>query len=325
VAPPSVSLILPNRNNGPVLDLVLERLAEHTSYPDVELVVVDDGSTDDSVARLRRWRDSGRLPETTLVEQAPAGAIAALNTALQRARGELVVQLDGDATIETPAWLERMVGFLEAQPGAGVVGAGVVFDNGRVHAYGVEVVTPDGLHDRGTRIAEPRGRRTLHSRVHRPRAEDCPEGRAVAEVDAVVGCCMLYPRALAQEIGGYDPGFSPVWFDDLDLCLSARRLGHKVFVLPDVHVVHRASLRNPREGGGGAAAARRAAGRVIPQGVKDRLIAAARLDRPAPEQLARLRHHYAYWREKWGWDPLNPDLAEIRRRWAATELCWRER
>jgi hypothetical protein len=136
---------------------------------------------------------------------------------------------------------------------------------------------------------------------------------------------MLYPRALAQEIGGYDPGFSPVWFDDLDLCLSARRLGRKVFVLPDVHVVHRASLRNPREGGGGAAAARRAAGRVVPQGVKDRVIAAARLDRPAPEQLARLRHHYAYWREKWGWDPLNPDLAEIRRRWGATQLCWRER
>ncbi len=323
---PSVSLILPNRNNGPVLDLALERLVANTTHPDWELIVVDDGSTDASPEILRRWRDSRRLPAMTLVEQPAAGAVAALNAALARARGELVVQLDGDATVETPGWLERMIALQASDPRVGVVGAGVVFDNGRVHAFGVELVTPEGMHDRGTRIAEPAGRRTLHSRVHRPRAEGCPEAREVAEVDATVGCCMLYPRALAQEIGGYDPGFSPVWFDDLDLCLSARRLGHKVFVAPDVRVLHRASLRNPRDAAlGPGAAVRRALGRVTPQAAKDLVIAAARLDRPTPEQLKRLHHHYAYWREKWGWDPLNPDMDAIRRRWGATELCWRER
>ena len=320
---PSVSLILPNRNNGPVLELALERLLANTTHPDWELVVVDDGSTDESLAILRRWRDSGRLGTMTLVEQPATGAVAALNTALGHARGELVVQLDGDATVETPGWLERMIGVLESGPRVGVVGAGVVFDNGRVHAFGVDLVGPDGMHDRGTRIAEPRGRRTLHSRVHRPRAEDCPERLAVAEVDAVVGCCMLYPRALAEEIGGYDLGFSPVWFDDLDLCLSARRLGSKVLVAPDVRVLHRASLRNPRDRGRGLGALRRAAGRVTPQRAKDAVIAAAGLNRPSPAQLARLHHHYAYWREKWGWDPLNPDLAEISRRWEGTEICWR--
>ena len=145
-------------------------------------------------------------------------------------------------------------------------------------------------------------------------------------MDASVGVCMLYPRALAQEIGGYDPGFSPVWFDDLDLSLSARRFGRKVFVLPDVHVVHRASLRNPRgDGGSRAATARRTLGRAVPQAAKDAVIAAARLDRPTPAQRERLRHHYAYWREKWGWDLLNPDVEAIRRRWGETEICWRDR
>ena len=327
MARPPVSLILPNRNNGPVLEVMLERLAAHTTYPHVELVVVDDGSTDDSVAILKRWRDSARGPEMTLVEQPAAGAVAALNAALARARGELVVQLDGDATIETPGWLERMVDLLAREPRAGVVSAGVVFDSGRVHAYGVNLVTPDGLHDRGTRIGEPRGRRTLHSRVHRPRAADCPEARAPAEVDASLGVCMLYPRALAEEIGGYDVGFSPVWFDDLDLSLSARRLGRKVFVLPEVQVVHRQSLRNARDPRGAVqragTAARRALGRVAPQAVKDAAIAVGRLDRPSPATLARLEHHYGYWREKWGWDLLNPDMAEISRRWGGTEVCWR--
>jgi hypothetical protein len=41
-----------------------------------------------------------------------------------------------------------------------------------------------------------------------------------------------------------------------------------------------------------------------------------------PEQRARLRHHYAYWHEKWGWDLLNPDMDAVRARWGATEVCW---
>ena len=42
-----------------------------------------------------------------------------------------------------------------------------------------------------------------------------------------------------------------------------------------------------------------------------------------PEQQARLAHHYAYWREKWGFDLVNPDVDAIRARYADTELCWR--
>ncbi len=146
-----------------------------------------------------------------------------------------------------------------------------------------------------------------------------------AEVDASIGVCMLYPRALAQEIGGYDRGFSPVWFDDIDLSLSARKLGRKVFVLPDVRVIHRASMRNPRHGGSTrVAVARRALGRWTPQTLKDAVIAAGRLDRPTPAQRERLLHHYAYWREKWGWDVLNPDVEAIRQCWGGTEICWRE-
>jgi GT2 family glycosyltransferase len=323
---PPVSLILPNRNNGPVLDLALHRLWRNTTYPDFELVVVDDGSTDASRQVLRRWRDARRFPSFTLLEREPRGAAVALNDALAHARGELVVQLDGDATVETPRWLERMVDFLTGDERIGVVGAGVVADNGRVHAYGVNVVTPDGMHDRGTHILEPVGRRTEHSRVRRPRAGEAPEGRALAEVDTTLGCCMLYRRALAEELGGYDTNFSPVWFDDLDLCLSARRLGRKVFVMPEVEILHRLSMRNSRAAGGpvqfAGAAARRAIGRFVPQDAKDVLLHALRMDRPTEEHLERLRHHYDYWRRKWGFDPLNPDLDAVRRRYGATEVCW---
>jgi hypothetical protein len=61
---------------------------------------------------------------------------------------------------------------------------------------------------------------------------------------------------------------------------------------------------------------------VLPETVKVRIRQRTGLGAPPPAQLERLRHHYAYWREKWGWDLLNPDMAEIRRRHAGSELLW---
>jgi GT2 family glycosyltransferase len=319
---PPVSLLLPNRDNAGVLDLALDRLAENTTYPDFELIVIDDGSTDGSRDLLRRWHDSGRLRSMTLLEREHSGVAASLNAGLEAASGELIVSLDGDATIETPGWLERMVGLLCSDPRVGVVTAAIVLDTGRVHAHGVSIVSPDGLHDGATTIAEPAGRRTLHSRVRRPRAADLPPPGGPVEVDASIGCCMLYPRSLVDDAGGYDLGYTPVWFEDLDLSLTARRLGRKVFFLPDVEVLHRLSMRGPEPRGGARRALRGVAARV-PQRAKDAVVAAARLDRPSGAQLERLRSHYAHWRGKWGFDLLNPDMDAVLARYGDTEVCWR--
>lgn len=321
---PAVSLLLPNRNNEPVLDLALERLATHTTYPNFELIVVDDGSTDRSLDILKRWRAEARFEHFTLLVTEHAGVGAALNRALEHAGGDIAVSLDGDATIETPGWLERMVAFQRSDPRIGVVTPAVTHDTGRVHARGINLVCAEGLHDGTTQVKEPVGRRTLHVNVERPRAADVSP--VAAEVDAALGVGMLFPRALARELGDYDLGFAPVWFEDLDLSLSMRRLDAKVFCLPEVNFLHRGSLRNVRETTTAAglmrSRARRALGRVVSQPVKDVLIAAARLNRVRPEQRARMEHHYRYWREKWGFDLLNPDMDEIARLYGSTEVCW---
>jgi hypothetical protein len=154
----------------------------------------------------------------------------------------------------------------------------------------------------------------------------------LAEVDSGIGCCMMYRREAALAAGGYDRAYSPVWFDDVDLCLGIRKLGGKVFYLPDVRVIHHFVGRRAPEGGlarlgpkrVGRAILRRTGGR-LPQPAQRAIETRWAIDlwahfrRP---QVKMIRHHIGYWREKWGWDPRNPDMDAIERRWGDTEICW---
>jgi len=322
-----VSLIVPNRNNEPVLDLFLDRLRDNTPGPEFELIVVDDGSTDRSREILRRWRDSGAFERFTLIERESSGIIATLNAALAEASGEIVVRLDGDATLESPGWLERMLSFYRSDERIGVVVARIVFDSGHVHSYGMNIVSPEGVHDRGTRLTEPVGGRTLDINVERPLASDTTEGDELAEIDGAIGCCTMFSRELAERIGGFDRRYDPVGFEDFDFALGARRLGRKVFFFPEVDVVHRLTLRNPRSDSSRAEWAlwrlRRRVGNLFPQRVRNAVARAAKLGDNDPDRIALLRRHYESWREKWGFDPLNPDMDEVLRRYGGTEVCWR--
>jgi len=306
---PRVSILMPVHNRAHLLDRVLGALADTTNYPEVELLAVDDRSTDGSLDLLRRWETSGRLPAMRVLESPGAGAVVALNTALDAASGEFCVQLDDDVKVETPGWIERMLELMRIDVAVGVVTGKVVLDSGEIQACGVDVVGPAGWRER-------RG----------PPGGDVE--RRVAEVDSGIGCFMMYRRSDALEAGGYDPEWSPVWLDDVDLCMGIRALGRKSFYLPDVVALHYMDTRRPQSPGLARLRPRqlaRAVGRRLPRRVRQLIDSRAGLHMLAyytGEQAERLRHHYAYWREKWGWDPRNPDMAEIQRRWGGTEICW---
>jgi GT2 family glycosyltransferase len=325
---------MPVHDRDHLLDRVLDRLAANTTYENVELIAVDDHSTDRSLEILREFERSGRFPSVTVVESPGRGAITALNTALGTASGEVCVQLDDDVTVETRGWVERMLDLMLLDEAVGVVTAKIVFDSGELHACGVNVVGRSGWHERTTEPFEPIGERQWLSRTKQRVREG--EGGAVetraAEVDSGIGCCMMYRRDDALDVGGYDQEWSPVWFDDVDLCIKLRARGRKVFYIPDVRAVHHVTGRAERPTG---------IRRFTPSHVRKALLRRAywRLPYSATraiesrfdvdmlghytrEQCARLRHHHALWREKWGWDARNPDPDEVRRRWGHTEICW---
>ena len=326
---PLVSVLMPNMNNEAVLDDVLSKLVENTTYPRWELIVADDGSTDDSIAILRRWERSGRIPSFTLLEREHAGIIPTLNAALDAVQGEMIVRIDGDTTIETPGWLERMLAFHALDARIGLSVGRVIFDSGHVHTFGMNVVGPEGLHERGTRVVEPVGRRTVNGELARPLERDSTEGDEPAEVDAALGCWTMFPTELARELGGWDMGYNPVWYEDIDFAFAVRAVaGLKVFYLPDVRIVHHTGRRAPRLETSKAKLAllkaNRAAGRFVPDSVRRGVARRAGIGEADPKKLTLLESHRAHWRGKWGFDPVNPDVEAIRSRYAGTEVLWAE-
>jgi poly-beta-1,6 N-acetyl-D-glucosamine synthase len=99
---PPVSVIVPAYNEEVGIQATIRSLAA-SRYPDFEIIVVDDGSTDRTAERVEQLAD----PRTTLVRQPNGGKHAALNTGVARARHDIVVMIDGDTQFEpdTIRWL----------------------------------------------------------------------------------------------------------------------------------------------------------------------------------------------------------------------------
>jgi glycosyltransferase involved in cell wall biosynthesis len=115
VTPPLVSVVIPTYNYGHcVADAVDSALAQ--TYPAVEVIVVDDGSTDDTPDRLAKYGDRIRV-----IRQPNQGLSAARNAGIRAAAGELVALLDSDDAFH-PRKLEHQTAYLAANPAVGLVG-----------------------------------------------------------------------------------------------------------------------------------------------------------------------------------------------------------
>ncbi len=118
---PLFSVVIANRNRQEDLRRALQSIRDQT-YRNLEVIVVDDGSTDGAPAMVQ-----SEFPNTRLIELggSGSGACKTFNTGLRAARGELVAMLDNDATIEAD-WVERTVERFRARPRLGAVATKII-------------------------------------------------------------------------------------------------------------------------------------------------------------------------------------------------------
>jgi glycosyltransferase involved in cell wall biosynthesis len=192
------------------------RHACRLDYPNLEIVVVDDGSADATAAIV------GSHPRARLVTQPHAGLSAARNTGFRAAAGELVAYLDADA-YPSPEWPYLLALGLDGPAVAGVGGPNVP-------------PTSDGT---GAQCVARAPGGPVHVLVGDDRAEHVP------------GCNMAFRRAALAEVGGYDPIFTTAG-DDVDLCWRVLDKGWEIGFHPAALVWHhrrptaRAYLRQQR-------------------------------------------------------------------------------
>jgi len=225
---PPVPVVTVNFNAGDAL-LACARSVLASSAP-VELVVVDNGSTDGSLPRLREaWGSDPRL--RVLEAGRNLGFARATNRGLAETGGEYALLLNPDCTIG-PDTVERMREVMDAHPGAGLAGC--------------LVRNPDGTEQAGCRRRIPTpglafgrafGLSSLTGADRDFVLAGTPLPPGPADVEAISGAFMFVRRSALAAVGPLDEGYF-LHCEDLDWCLRFRRAGHRVLFVPGVAVVH---------------------------------------------------------------------------------------
>lgn len=213
--PPRVSIVIPVYGKVEFTWACLRSIAEHCGDVRHEVIVVDDASPDETpllagaAAGLRLLRNEQNL-----------GFIGACNRGAAEARGEYVVFLNNDTRVR-PQWLEWMLRTFEGAPGVGLVGSQLIFPDGTMQESG-GIVFRDGRAWNYGRRGDP----------------DDDRHRYLRDVDYCSGASIMLPRALFERLGGFDPLFSPAYYEDTDLAFRVRREGLRTVVQPLSRLTH---------------------------------------------------------------------------------------
>jgi GT2 family glycosyltransferase len=236
VADPSLAVVIVSHNSSAELDDCLGSLICTTDPASTSVTVVDNASTDDTVARLRsRW------PEVQLIEaQENVGFARANNLGIRGTQSEFVLLLNPD-TIVRPGSVRTLAGGLAARPDAAAAGPRLTDEQGVAELSFGWTISPMGeLRQKLVGGLHRRGFAPVSRRVD-------GWSRTAGEREWISGAAMLLRRADLEAVGLLDERYF-MYTEDVDLCLSLRARGRKILFIPQAEVVHlrgRSAGRNP--------------------------------------------------------------------------------
>lgn len=197
---PRVSVIIPCYNQGHFVHDAVSSVLEQ-SWQDVEIIIVNDGSTD---AATNQLLDTLQQPRTRAITTTNQGLAAARNNGIREAQGEYILPLDADDRIG-PNYLEKAIRLLDAQEKLGIVYCrarlfGSVETEWQLPVFSLEQML----------------------------------------LDNVIFCSALFRRKDWQQVGGYDESLLHGW-EDYDFWLSLLELGRTVYQIPEILFYYRVS------------------------------------------------------------------------------------
>jgi GT2 family glycosyltransferase len=222
---PLVSIVICTRDHESLLRTAIESISNKTTYPNYEIVALDNGSRD--AATLDYLASISVLPGITVIrDDSPFNYSRLNNTAVSHTRGQVICLLNDDIEVLTPEWLEEMASFA-VQPHVGAVGARLWYPDGTLQHGGV-IIGIGGVAGHA------------HPRLPRNQPGYFSRGVLQQELSAVTGACLMVRRDVFDEVGGLDEKIA-VAFNDVDLCLRLRAAGYRNIWTPFAELIHHES------------------------------------------------------------------------------------
>jgi len=208
-----ISVIIVNYNGRHFLDACLSSLINQT-FQDIEIILVDNASTDGTAGYIRR-----NYPSVIIIENAEnRGFAGGINDGIRVARGNYILTLNNDTTAD-PQFVEHLKNAMDNEDTIGMCAAKMLFPDGRINSAGMCISRSGAAWDRGM-FSLDAGQFNIPEEVFGPCA-----GAA------------LYRKKLLDEIGLFDEDFF-LFMEDVDLAFRARLAGWRCMYVPQARVIH---------------------------------------------------------------------------------------
>lgn len=218
-----VSIIIASLNGAHVLPQCLRSVFQ-TTYPRYEVIVVDNGSTDQTQEVAR-----SEFPQVlTIRSDYNRGFAGGNNLGLQAAHGDMLVLLNDDTEVEA-GWLTALTQAAAQYANWGILGCKLLYPDKRTIQHAGGIIHPNGLTD------------------HRGHGEeDHGQYNEITSQPYVTGAAFAIRRTLIDQLGYLDEGYYPIYFEEIDYCVRARRIGYECIYVPGAIVYHAESRTTHR-------------------------------------------------------------------------------
>jgi GT2 family glycosyltransferase len=215
---PLVSIIIPTKDKPELIERCLKSIYELTSYPNFEVIIVDNNTTDKKALDIIHSYPVKKVDYTS-----PFNFSKINNFGATSSSGEYLIFLNNDTRIQSENWIESLLYYAE-QPDIAAVGPLLIFPNNKVQHAGVVL-----------------GFRGTADHIMRDYPIDC-DGYAgslvcAREVSAVTAACMMVKKSVFLSVEGFNEHYSNI-YQDVDLCLKLNSKGYRIIFNPRVMITH---------------------------------------------------------------------------------------
>ena len=224
---PSVSLLILNWNGKELLQQYLPSFL-NLDYPDYQVVVADNGSTDSSVPFVQE-----QFPQFTLIPHGQnLGFSRGMNAAMRQLDSDVIVLLNNDLSVR-PDWLRALIRPMMSDPAIGITGCKLLYPDGKT------------LQHAGASLSYPLAfsQHDFHQEVDKGQADE------QRDVPYVTGAALAVHRRVLDAIGLLDEAFAPIYYEEVDFCYRARAAGFRVVYAPAAVGLHHESFTMRRMSG----------------------------------------------------------------------------